>query len=53
MSGENNPMFEKNALDYMSEEAIKERSRKISIAMSGKNNPNHKKHIRLMVESWS
>ena len=36
-SGEKNPMFGKNSLDYMTEEAIEERNRKISEANKGSN----------------
>lgn len=37
--GEKNPMYGKNAEDYMSEEAIKEKRKKQSEKMKGKNNP--------------
>ena len=37
--GENNPMYGKNPRDYMTEEAKRERDKKQSITVSGKNNP--------------
>ena len=37
--GENHPMYGKNSLDYMTEEAKKERGRKLSEANKGENNP--------------
>lgn len=45
-SGKNNPMYGKNAEDYMTSEAIKEKRRKQSEAMKGKNTwIKGKKHI--------
>lgn len=47
MKGKNNPMYEKNPWDYMSEETKKEKSKKMSERMSGKNNPRTKAVICL------
>ena len=47
MKGKNNPMYEKNPWDYMSEETKKEKSKKMSERMSGKNSPRAKSVICL------
>ena len=44
--GENNPMYGKNAEDYMTPEAIAEKRRKQSKNVSGENNPMYGKNIK-------
>ena len=49
--GENNPMYGKNAWDYMSDETKIKRSKEISERMSGKNNPGAKNIICKLAEN--